>query len=310
MGRGNLRMDQGDFTAARDLFKELAAQSRGKPAASGALQAWAAAEIALGNIKAVDSIIKRLTKEHGEDPNAAINVHMNVANKLIGDRQFSQADQRLDRVIEEYAGLPQTAWVMHAKAQSALAQRRFGVATDIFDRIKKEFSGNLTAVIDADLGMADLVRTQGNADEALAMYQEVANKYPKYSQAIRALQAMADIYGEKRLPAQQQKAYERLIEEHAGDRGTLLNARLALANLYKARHRFPEALEQYKLIYENHPTADQAAWAKTSAARIYFEIGQEKLAETLLTELLAAFPADHEAAAGAKQFLDEIYQRD
>ncbi|MDP8224825.1 MAG: tetratricopeptide repeat protein [Candidatus Lernaella stagnicola] len=309
MGRGNLRMTQGRFQEAADLFKKVAEEFRRKPMAGGALQAWASAEIAAGNIEGVETIITRIENEHGDDPNAAINVHMNVANKLIAEKQFAAADQRLARVLERYKGLPQTAWVRHAQAQSALAQRRFGRATEIYREIKEEFSGNLVAVIDAELGEADLLHGQGETDRALEIYERVANRYRDYSQAVRGLQAMADIYGERGRTYEQEQAYQRIVNEHPGDRETLLNARLALGNLYRTRNLTTKALEQYKAIYENHPSADQAAWAKGAAARLYYQIGEEKVAVGLIEEVINGFPEDHEAVSGAKQFLEEIYKR-
>lgn len=309
MGRGNLRMANAQFAEAAELFAQIADEYRGRPAASGGLQALAGAEIALGREDRLDGIIERLTKEHGEDPNAAINVHMSLVNKLLAERRFDEVDARLAGVVKQYAGLPQTAWVRHAQAQSALAQQQFGRAADIFSQIKEEFPGNRTAVIDADLGLADLARIRGETDTALGLYEEMAKRYPGYGQAVRALQAMADIYGLRGDVSGQAAALSRIVNEHEGDREAVLNAHLALGNLQKARNRFPEALAEYKAIYEQQPTADQAAWAKTAAARVYFQIGEEKVAEELLRDVIDAFPDDNEAVVGAKQFLAEIYDR-
>jgi tetratricopeptide (TPR) repeat protein len=309
MGRGDLRMAQGNFPEAITYFQKVVDDFRGKPQASGALQSLAGAYIATENLDAIEPIIQRLRKEHGDDPNAAINVHMNVANKLLAEERFQEAEARLDKVMRQYEGLPQTAWVRHAQAQSALVQQHFERAEKTFQAIKEEFSGNRIAVIDAELGLADLERARGNTDAALAAYEQIADQYSGYSQAVRALQAMANIYGEKSRATLQEQTYRRIIEQHGDTGDTALNAHMALGNLYRARDRFPEALEQYKAIYDSAPNAEQAAWAKAAAGRIYYQIGEEVVAEQLLRELVGAFPEDHQAVIGVKQFLQEIYER-
>jgi len=309
-GRGNLRMAQGQFTEAAGLFEEVAEAFRGQPAADNALQALAGAYLALNQPERVIPLIERLAAEHRDDPNAVINVRMNLANKYATEGRYPQAAALLERTMTEYKGLPQTAWVKHALAQLAMAKRDWATAAAIYQAIREEFSGNRPAVIDAELGLADLARIQGEHDEALAAYEKVAEQYPSYSQSVRALQSMAEIYGEQNRPEDQERAYQRIIAEHAGDQSAMLSARIGLANALQARGDILTALEQFEFIFKNYPQSDQAPWAKAGAARIQFDIGNQKLALQMLEELIAAYPAEHEVVVGAKKFKEQILRRE
>jgi tetratricopeptide (TPR) repeat protein len=309
MGRGQIRLAQGKTDEAIANFAKVAEEFRGQPAASAALQSWAGAEIDRGRLDRAGPLVERLVKEHADDPNAAINVYMNMANRLMTENRHAEAERLLDSVIANYKTQPQTVWVRHLQAQVALAQKKYDRARQIFEAIRREFNGNRSAVIDAELGLADLARVQGAIDDAVTRYEAIADQYASYSQAVRALQALAEIYGERRQNTEQENAYRRIINEHANDRQAAIGARLGIANLLAARQRDSEALREFQTIYEEYPDSDQAIWAKSAAARLFLQLGQAKKAEQLLKEIIASAPADHEAVVGAQQLLEQMYNR-
>ena len=308
MGLGNVAMLEHQPDQARQYFRQVAADFAGQSRASGALQALAAAEIALGNYPAMEEIIKRLLTDHADDPNAVINVRMAAANKLQAENKLDAALAQVQWVVNRFPRIPQTAWAMHLQAQILIAQNKLDAARGIYDKIIKEFASNMGAVIDAYYGLAEILRTEKKFDPALAAYQDVANRWPNYQQAINALSAMAQIYSERRQTKQEEEIYRRIIKNYGANTTAMLNARISLANLLAGQQRYDEALQQYNTVYQNYPTSDQAIWAKAGAARVYVAIGQKDRAVKLFEDIIAHYPPDHEVVIGARQFLQQLHE--
>jgi len=309
IGLGNALMQEQQPAKARSYYRQVAQDFRGRPRASAALQSLASAEIALGNIDAIDDIVEQLISDHPNDPNAVINVRMNAANKLRSEGKRAEALAQIEQIVKRYPTVPQTAWALHFQAQVEVEQQNFEEAAAVYNRVIEQYDSNLNAVIDAYFGLAEIDRMQRKLDEALAGYQKVVDQFPNYQQAINALNAIAQIYGERRQYLQQQAAYEKIISDFPNNTNAVLNAHISLANMLTARDRLDDALEHYNAVFEQYPESNQAPWAKAGAARLHSRLGHQDLAEKLFREIIETYPEDHEVVVGAKEFLKTLYDR-
>ncbi|MCZ7584273.1 MAG: tetratricopeptide repeat protein [Deltaproteobacteria bacterium] len=211
--------------------------------------------------------------------------------------------------MERYAGQPQTAWALHTKADILLQLHRPDDARAIFDLLIEKYSSNLTAVIDAHMGIAGIARDAGQTGDAVERYRLVAEKFIDYPQAAQAMTALAQIYQEQGRDKELQAVLERLLELTSADSNTIANGRITLATLFARQRKTRAALEQYAHVYNDFPKTTQAAWAMTSAARLLNENGDQSGAVKLFEQVIADFPENHEAVIGAKAALEQIYER-
>lgn len=308
IGLGNIATAQNRPDDARRYFSQVADDFPGQMRASTALQSLAMLEIAEGDYRAMEKIVNKLETQHRDDPNAVINVRMSAANKLNSTGSPREALDQIDRIVERYPNAPQTAWALHLQAQIYVAQKQYDQAEKVFQKIITQFESNMVAVVDAHYGQAELLRQQKKYDEAMKAYQQIVEKWPNYQQAIKALNAIALLYSQRRQIKQEEEIYRRIIENYPNNVVAVLNARVSLANLLMSQKRYDEALKQFQSIYEQHPESDQAPWAKAGAARIYVAIGRQDEAVTLFEELVASYPEDHEVVIGAREFLKQLYE--
>jgi len=309
LGLGNVYMALKKYGRARDQFKSVADEAGGEHIGTNALQSLAQAYIELGNFNEVDRVVKAIRKNFPTDQNGVINVRMAVAGKLRAEQEFAKALAQLDPVIEEFAGQPQTAWALHARAQILAQMGRNEESNEIFRELIEKYSSNLTAVIDAHMGLAGNAREAGNTDEAVLRYRKVMEQWPEHPQAGMAMNALAQIYQERGEDVELESVLTKLLELSGSDANSKANARISLAALYTRQRRVRQALEQYEKVYLDYPASSQAPWAKTAAARLYNENGDQAAAVKLFEEVIAQFPEKHEAVIGAKAALEEIFQR-
>ncbi|MBZ0272783.1 tetratricopeptide repeat protein [bacterium] len=309
LGVGETAMAGGDSRTARRVFEEVAREAGDRSEAGSALQLLGQALVNLGEFREVENVIREIKSRFPGDQNSVINVRLALVGKLREERRFDEAIAKLDPLIKEYEGQPQTAWALHAKAQILSHQRRTDDANAVYESLIEEYPNNLTSLIDAHLGIARNLHEGGRGDDALDRYRMVAEKWPDYPQTISALNQLAQLYQERGNDEALEDVLKRTLAMDAADANTKSNAAITLAGLYGRKHRIRDALAQYEMIYTRWPETNQAAWAMSSAARLLNENGEQAAAVKLLEDLIAKYPATHEAVVGAKAALAQIYER-
>jgi len=285
-----------------------AEEAAGRPEESAALQAWANIEVDRGHIDEAEPLFARLLKITPANAAAVAEMRLRAAERRVNDELYATAQELLDKAEPD---LPKDrlAAVRRLQARIAAGEKNFGKARQIFENMKRDFAADDAAVGAAALGLADLAFREGNPAEALQQYEAIADHYGKARTAGLALLAKAEIFERLARPDEQEAALRRVLTQVTPDRDLTVRARLGLADLARERRNFPAALTDYLAIIEDFPENDLAIWAKNGAAHVYYETKQDKDAETMLKQLIAQYPSDHEAVVDAKKFLDQLYTR-
>ena len=79
------------------------------------------------------------------------------------------------------------------------------------------------------------------------------------------------------------------------------NAVYWMGECYAAQQRWDEAIAQYRLLRERYPDGDKVKSALLKEGMTLLEIGRQSEGETVLRELLKAFPRSEEARVAREQ---------
>jgi len=314
MGLGVVRAAQKRPDEAAAFFQKIADEYRGRPEEVEAVSAWANIEIDRGRYDLAEPLFDRLAKSAPDRGPAVAELRLRIAERMIGQKLFAEAQRQLDAAepAAEKTGAPRAALLQRVRslqAQAAAGLNQFDKARQLYESMRRDFAGDAEAVGEADLGLADLRDRQGNEFDAVKAYGDIADRYGRTRTAGLALLAIAEIHKKAGRTDLEDASLRRLLSQVEPDRDLFVRARISLAELDRQRRNFHASLGEYLSIVEDYPENDLAIWARNGAAHVYYELGQDKDAEALAKEIVANFPAEHEAVVDANRFLQQLYTR-
>jgi len=226
----------------------------------------------------------------GEDPLKPLQGALDRQDQLTQQRRFDEllreAETRAkDGTAESLyllgRALGNTALTRFEEAQSraeddlAEATRLRGEFDALLERSRDAFERSREAgglvYAPALLGLARCARYRGDLDGALASLREALAVDPDFKGAVLE---MAQVYAEKKLPADAEFALYKYLEKHADD----ADARLLLGFLKTRRQRFGEAEKEFRAIVERDP-ANAGARKALAGALMYQDRHEESAVE-------------------------------
>ncbi|NLH49532.1 MAG: tetratricopeptide repeat protein [Myxococcales bacterium] len=295
---------------AGDYFKQASDAASGQPIAGEVLADWANWSLTADRMAEFEALVDRAVRHSPADPSLPIRLRLNAAEHFVQRLDWDGADRQLALLIQAYGETPAMAPVYLRRAQLDLQAGRLAKAREDFLFVGATFAADRVAAIEAELGLAKVTRAAGQTAAAITQFQSIIERYPNDRITVRAMQLLADLYGESGNVDGQKAILRRLIAEQTEDPSVVRNARLTLADLYFSQEDFTPALREYLSIVQEYPQSEEALFAKANAARLYVRLGDKKRAVDLLQEIIAGGPPEHEVVKGAKQLLAEIYRRE
>ncbi|MGH7856232.1 MAG: tetratricopeptide repeat protein, partial [Candidatus Binatia bacterium] len=152
---------------------------------------------------------------------------------------------------------------------------------------------------DAKFMLAQIYKTSGRRDEALALFDELARRGAEP----RHLRSLADVMLEVGRAEEAIRYYERNLQVNPGNRGTILG----LARAHAQLHRYPKAIAQLEAYMVRHP---DDAKMREELARFAAYGGDYRKAEQHLRTLVQRHPDEVKWQMSLAQTLQDSGQVD
>ena len=306
MGLAGIRRAQGRPGEAVDLYRQVATQTLDR-----AMQAWALESIAQvaaekGDNEAAIAAYEDILKRFGDDPATVAGARLGLGQlrRRLGDP--TAARQQFELVIASAQDPSQKAWASLYSAQTLAEQDALSDALALYLEIPRNFPAEQEVVINARLGLADLYRVKGKNDDALKIYDEVAQG-PGFSEyRVTALQGKAALAQDKGDPALARATYEEILRRFGSMPEAVFNARLGLARL-KIREGATSAKAAIPQLEEMVASAQDPtlrAWARQTLAQAQVAAGDKAGARTTYQALIRDNGEQPDLAAEARAFVD------
>lgn len=229
------------------------------------------------------------------------NAMMGLAGAYRQMNRGKDAAALYEKLIKETPDTGMKSW-----AQESLAQTYAEIGQG--DKAKAVVAQSAASTDPAQgLNQANLLRSTGDTAGALKRYEEISAN----AAADKGDRAWAMVYAGQLLADQEKgdDALERFMkvsEQFSTEAEQVLNAKLGMAGVLRARNRLKEAAARYEDASRGESFADYRINAAISAADLYLELSQKDKARELYDGLLKRFPDKPEAVYGAKLGLASV----
>ena len=267
----------------------------------------ARAEMAVANIYTMqkkgdkaEATLEGILQKYAKHPTVVLNARNGLASLYSSMQDFDKALAAYKQIEETAGDKNQIANARIAQARILATKGQLEDADKIFRSLINDAGTDPNLRFEARSGQADLYREQGKYDQALAAYQMLFKNAKDENTKIAALNSIASTYSQSARYDEAMKAYRRMTEEFAGNRSTLLDGKLGIANTYKELREGDKALTQYQDIIDNYGDTMQAYWAYMGKAQILSESGRIEEAKAVYETVAKQFPESKPQAADAK----------
>ncbi len=245
------------------------------------------------------SRLVRLTVSGSPDAPGSSAAFAELANRLLERGRFEEAIRLYDELAEAWPNAAKDTAIQEGRAWAYLKAGRTNEALAAFQRAEAVATNDdVRATIMVKVG--DILSEQGKAAEAMAKYRETLEKFPK-SSAAKTVEAVIRVreleeagrrdYAAFRF-AEAQEAFARVAEEDPTRKPAM--DYFAVLCLY-GQGRDDEAAAKARQLAENSPDAAIRAEATLWLAKLAYNRGKWKSAETLFSAYADAQPTSAKA---------------
>jgi len=158
------------------------------------------------------------------------------------------------------------------------------------------------------LKQADELEAKGRYPEAVALYEEVFTKYPKKTEALKALERAAALYDERLNNWQKAAGYLQDLRVRTEGRPEHASVLLRLGRvLERAGSPFKDSLETYGILCKSCASAPEAVSALLSQGRLHEAMQNWPAAKSVYEEAIAKLGKSPEAAT-VRVRLESVWQ--
>ncbi len=306
-GLADLQRRQGDLDGAAATYGQVAAQAEDENMRQFAKNAIAQIRIEQGRLDEAEKIFREMIRTHGDNVAFRVDALMGLGDVLTKRNRFDDAIKIFQQVRQISTDSNHDLFALTAIAQAYLAQKRYDQSIGAYREILARHADSRTARIDAELGIANVLKEKRDNENALAAYQKVIKTYPDALQVYWALAGMAQIYTDTGRVDQAAATYaeiERRFPEYAQG---LADAQLNHAILLRNAGRNQEAEAEYKKVIAKFAGSRQAATALEGMAQMRLEMQDFNGARELYQRLATTYKNDPEIAFNSQLGLGNIH---
>jgi tetratricopeptide (TPR) repeat protein len=239
---------------------------------------------ALGRDDEADAFGLELAVEEEDDE---VSQAMAEANDLLNEWDFEGSIRAYETLLPTVDDRPTQAAIDTSIAQALALSGDLDSARSRYGRVLRVYRDDPEAVFGAEMGLAWLLRMDGDPEGAIDRYERLVPPDP--GSAVWRDEQLARAFVESGQSGEAEALYKRMLDEHAGDRQAEATARSGLAELLQANDELRAARALYTWVADNAPDSTQRSWASLHAAMLLVDEGQLDVAEEALDDLL-----DHE----------------
>ncbi|MCB1154762.1 tetratricopeptide repeat protein, partial [bacterium] len=219
--------------------------------------------------------------------------------------EFDNAIVYYDIMIDKYAQNPiRVAHALNQKAYMLLGKKDIKPARALFQQVVDQFPDQDSAIIVAEIGVADTYRDEKKYDKAVELYEAFAKKWADFPQSVDAYDRIAKIYAADGKVDKALEVYDQIINRYASDAGTILRAEFDKANLMKTQGEYKAASAMFESIVKNYvDVPNTAARAMVGIIECKLLLDEIEEAKALLQKLRYDYPDQNEAAMDAEIYV-------
>lgn len=226
----------------------------------------------------------------GNNADLKQNAMLGQAGALKAAGKKAEATALYEQVIQETSDTGLKSWAQESLAQ-LLAE---GGQTDKAKALLASSGGA------NGLSQANLLRASGDLEGAVKAYDALATSAPEKGDRAWALVSAAQVLSEREKYDDALERFLKVSAQYPEEAEAVLNARLGVASIMRARGRTKESAKGYEEAAKGESYADYRINATLTAADLYLELGEKDKARTLLEALIKRFPDKTEATLGGK----------
>jgi len=232
------------------------------------------------------AMFSEVIKNYPTLENAVILASMGLADVAKGRKNYDKAIAAFNEIAAKY---PDSVQAIESKNRIAKIYIELGnveKAKQIYEEIKLANAENAGAVVQAEFDIADLLRNQGQNEQALEKYQIIfeANKEDQFISA-RALSNILQIHVNMDNLEKAQEMLDFIKAKYPEDINNYLDSELFLSNALSSKGKYKEAETRLKNIYTNYSDKMQGYWAGIALVDLFSATGRFDDANNILDEL-------------------------
>lgn len=298
--------NSGDTRGAIEAYEALMATTSDPGLKVQVLDGMARARAAGGELEAAAATYQRLIEASADQPDFLYNALMGLASvkAQLGDKDEARALYQRVATGSRDRGLQ--AWALESIAQLSAEAGDLAAAQAGYEDILERFDDDPAVTAGTRLGLGQLKRASDDLPGARALFEEVRRSARDGSQRAWATLYVAQVMVEQ---GEDGPALETLLaipREFPEDPEVILNARLSLASLYRARGKEDEAARVYQDVAGGASFADYRVAALEGLAGIAMDAGDPQAAKAAYQQVLDRFGTNPEAAFTAQLGLARV----
>lgn len=280
---------KGDLKGALERLEKL--QNTADPNLRfNVLDGLAQTQLALNQPQKAADAYQKMIGLAGNNADLKQNAMLGQAGALKAAGKKTEAITLYEQVIKETTDSGLKSWAQESLAQT-LAE---GGETDKAKALLAN-AGNASG-----LSQANLLRASGDLEGALKAFDALALSAPEKGDKAWALVSAGQVLSEREKYDEALERFLKVSGQFPEEAEAVLNARLGVAGIMRARGRTKEAAKGYEEASKGESYADYRINAALTAADLYLELGDKDKARTLLEALIKRFPDKPEASVGGK----------
>ncbi len=287
IGLGTIEKEQSNYSGAVEYFRQAAEVSAEDPVKFEAYS-WIQRTFQIADdVEKEKEILQEMMKEFGRDQWRRSHMQLALAEVYKKEGDIAQAEIALREVADlEDAGTAISA--LNALLRLYADSDRPTKTDEIAREITRRFPDNQAAIFTAKLDQAGALYREGKKTEALLIYKEVSNSEdPQRRQ--QALSAMMNYHMEMGQYEELGAIYDTLISDYAKAPEVVFNAKLAMANAFRAQKRPEEAIKLFQEIISGAPKGSEKAWTYDGMAASYMDMREYEKAKDIYKRMISEY---------------------
>lgn len=204
--------------------------------------------------------ISRLYRQQGKD--------------AMADQQLEQARRYYQQVSSRW---PNTQIAVAAQDQMAASygeQGQWSMAAEVMNDLIARFATQFE-LTDIMYRLAKIYEHQlHQPQQALEMYQQISNRYPRSRELGKVNVAIGSIYLDQKKYDLAREKFKHVLSNYTDDEASCLQAQMSIAKTYELENNWHKAVNEYQWVVENFPNSLPALDIPMYIAR-YYESQQE-----------------------------------
>ena len=300
LGQASVLQQNRLFDDALKLYNEVLQIAVDETTKARALVAIAQIYAALGRSEDAERTYNEVSEKFGKIKSVSLDVINGLASLYSSQGRNDEAFALYEEIEKLATDENMRLGAASARAAILIEKNNLDKAEEIFRGVLNKSKFNPNAMFNAQMGIAAIYVKRGDKGRALKLYKELYEKSKDENQSISTLNAIAQILLARKDYIGAKDVFETIIDRFGQNRGTLIDAKLGLANVYKEQKLYDKATSGYQEIIDKYSDSMQSYWAYMGLAQIQSEQGLIDDAAKTYTAIGEKFPESKSGVADAK----------